>query len=282
MTEPGLFAEQWPQPGSLRNVPTTRLPWRFDTAAALAEVSALPEALWRTHFNEGRHDGGWQALALRYAPAAAMDVVPLEAPPSAYVDAPALDQTPTLRAMLQAMALPWKSVRLMRLLPGCEIKEHVDAGLNAARGEARLHVPLQTGERVFFHVDGERVPLREGECWYIDVSRPHRVRNRGSLARIHLVADAAVDARLAEAFAQGDRGDPLPGASDPWDDFLRFRDFVGTEADCAARLSAIADPAEFIDASVRLGAAAGFHFDPSDVESAMKAGRRAWTEQWVL
>lgn len=261
---------------------TARLPWRFDAAAALAEAQALPDSLWRTHFNEGRHDGGWQALALRHAPGAPMDVVPIEVAPSGYADAPALAQCPELRAMLETMALPWKSVRLMRLLPGCEIREHSDAGVCAAQGEARLHVPLQTGEQVFFHVDGERIPLRAGECWYVDVSRPHRVRNRGSLARVHLVADALVDMRLFEAFRASDGGEPLPEAADPWQQFLRFRDAVCTDAERSTQLSAITDMAEFVKESVRMGQDAGFHFEASDVESATKAGRRAWVEQWLL
>lgn len=273
---------QQPRGLMVQGMQTARLPWRFDAAAALAEANALPASLWRTHFNEGRHDGGWQALALRHAPAAPMDVVPIDVAVSDYTNAPALDQCPTLRAMLETMALPWKSVRLMQLLPGCEIKEHTDAGVCAAQGEARLHIPLQTGEQVFFHVDGERVPLRAGECWYVDVSRPHRVRNRGDQARVHLVADTLVDMRLFEAFRASDGGDPLPDASDPWSQFIRFRDFVCADAEHSARLSAITDTTEFLNESVRMGKDAGFQFDASDVESAMKSGRRAWVEQWIL
>lgn len=282
MTHPGLSAQAPCEGLRVQGMPSARLPWRFDAASALAEAKALPVSLWRTHFNEGRHDGGWQALALRHAPAAPMDVVPIDVPPSGFVDAPALEQCPSLRAMLEAMALPWKSVRLMQLLPGCEIMEHTDAGVSAAQGEVRLHVPLQTGEHVYFHVDGERIPLRAGECWYLDVSRPHRVRNRGGQTRIHLVADAWVDERLLEAFRASDAGDPLPDATDPWSQFLRFRDFVGTDEEYSRRLSAITDKAEFVQTSVQLGHGAGFQFEASDVESAMKAGRRSWMEQWVL
>lgn len=271
-----------PQGLMVQGMRTARLPWRFDTAAALAEVNALPASLWRTHFNEGRHDGGWQALALRSAPEAPIDIVPIDVAASGYANTPALEQCPTLCAMLDTMALPWKSVRLMQLLPGCEIKEHTDAGVCAARGEARLHVPLQTGEQVFFHVDGERIPLRAGECWYVDVSLPHRVRNRGSQPRVHLVADTSVDMRLFEAFRASDGGDPLPDPSDPWSQFIRFRDFVGADAEHSARLSAITNTTEFVQESVRMGLDAGFQFDASDVESAMKAGRRAWVEQWIL
>lgn len=276
------LAELPPQGLWVQGAQTARLPWRFDTTAALAEVNALPASLWRTHFNEGRHDGGWQALALRSAPEAPIDVVPVDVAASCYADTPALDQCPTLRAMLDTMALPWKSVRLMQLLPGCEIKEHTDADLCVGRGEARLHVPLQTGERVFFHVDGERIPLRAGECWYVDVSRPHRVRNRGTLSRVHLVADTSVDMRLVDALRASDCGDPLPDADDPWRQFIQFRDLVGTNADYAERLSTITSMADFVRESVHMGQAAGFQFDASDVESAMKAGRRAWIEQWVL
>ena len=276
------LADLQPHGLMVQGMRTARLPWRFDAAAALAEVNALPATLWRTHFNEGRHDGGWQALALRSAPEAPIDVVPIDVPASGYADTPALEQCPSLRAMLETMALPWKSVRLMQLLPGCEIKEHIDAGVCAARGEARLHVPLQTGEQVFFHIDGERIPLRAGECWYVDVSLPHRVRNRGSQNRVHLVADASVDMRLFEAFRASDGGEPLSDPSDPWSQFIRFRDFVGADAERSTRLSAITNSAAFVQESVRMGQDAGFQFDASDVESAMKAGRRAWVEQWIL
>lgn len=278
------FAATPPAAGLMvHGVPThLRLPWRFDPATARAEALALPSSLWHTHFNQGRHDGGWQALALRHAPAAPFDVFPIDVASSDYVDTPALDQCPALRAVLQTMGLPWKSVRLMQLQPGCEIKEHTDAGVCAARGEARLHVPLQTGEQVFFHVDGQRLPLRAGECWYVDVSRPHRVRNRGDQTRMHLVADAPVDMRLLEAMRAGDAGEPLPEAGDPWQAFLRFRELVGCDARQADQLYDITDPGAFMEASVRMGEAAGFHFEASDVESAMKAGRRAWVEQWML
>lgn len=261
---------------------TARLPWRFDTTAALQEAQALPESLWRNHFNQGYHDGGWQALALRFAPEAPIDVVPIDVPVSAYVDSPALQECPALRTMLGAMALPWKSVRLMRLLPSSEIKEHTDAGVCAANGEVRLHVPLQTGDQVFFHVDGDRIPLRAGECWYVDVSRPHRVRNRGPQARIHLVADAIVDMRLYEAFCASNAGESLPEGQDPWQHFLRFKTFVEADAELTQQLYGIVKMDEFVSESLRIGRAAGFYFEASDVESAIKAGRRSWVEQWIM
>ena len=35
--------------------------------------------------------------------------------------------------------------------------------------------------------------MREGECWYLRLSEPHRVINDGDTDRVHLVIDAIVD-----------------------------------------------------------------------------------------
>ncbi|QIL72979.1 aspartyl/asparaginyl beta-hydroxylase domain-containing protein [Diaphorobacter sp. HDW4B] len=259
-----------------------RLPWRFDAAAALDEARQLPADLWRTHFNQGRHDGGWQALALTVAPNAPIDVMPMDAAPQSYVAADALGQCPAIQSILRTMALPFQSVRLMRLLPGSEIMEHTDAGVCAANGEARLHIPLQTDEQVFFHIAGERLPMRAGECWYTDVSLPHRVRNRSEQARIHLVMDALVDEQLAQAFVAGDGGQPMDASRDPWTEFQRFRAAVFDNTVWAESLMECTDLASLQLRSLDLGKTHGFAFETSDVESAMRAGRNAWTQQWVL
>lgn len=271
-----------PQGVCVQGMKTARLPWRFDVVKALAEAQALPTHWWRAHFNQSKHDGGWHALALRQAEAAPLDVVPVEVGPAGYVASPALALCPAIAEILGTMALSFKSVRLMALDPGSEILEHADAGVCASRGEARLHVPLQTDESVFFHVDGERVPLRAGECWYVDVSLPHRVRNRGAQRRIHLVADAQVDMRLYDAFCRADAGDPMDAASDPWQSFLAFRQRVFAIPQWAELLASSPDAPALVDRALRLGQDHGYFFEASDVESAFKAGRRAWVEQWIL
>ncbi|QIL80123.1 aspartyl/asparaginyl beta-hydroxylase domain-containing protein [Diaphorobacter sp. HDW4A] len=266
----------------VQGVRTMRLPWRFEVADALAEARRLPADLWRTHFNQGRHDGGWQALALRQVPNAPLDVMPVDADPQQHVDCDALKQCAAIAEILKSLPLPFKSVRLMQLLPGSEIMEHTDAGASAAYGEARLHIPLHTDEQVFFHIGGQRVPMRAGECWYTDVSLPHRVRNRSGQARIHLVMDALVDKSLATAFAQGDGGEPMDSADDPWTAFQRFRSSVFQRREWAELLAACTDLRELQQCSLRLGAEYGFAFEASDVESALRAGRQAWTRQWMI
>ena len=269
----------------VQGVRTMRLPWRVDAAnisAAVDQAQQLPQHLWRTHFNNGRHDGGWQALALRAVPQAALDIMPMDVDAQQFADCEALQACPAIHAILRDLDLPFKSVRLMQLLPGSEILEHTDAGLCAANGDARLHIPLQSDEQVYFHIAGERLPMHVGECWYTDVSLPHRVRNRSGQARIHLVMDVSVDQRMAYAFKSGDAGDISADDKDPWSAFERFREAVFSNAALADELVECGDLKSLCARSVELGSEMDLRFDASDVESAMKAGRKAWTQQWTL
>ena len=84
----------------------------------------------------------------------------------------------------------------MRLQAGAEILPHRDRGLAAEFGEARLHVPVYSPAGVGFFVDGARVPMLEGELWYINADREHWVTNRSTEHRIHLVIDCVVNEGL--------------------------------------------------------------------------------------
>jgi hypothetical protein len=68
------------------------------------------------------------------------------------------------------------------------IKEHRDHDLAAEHGAARLHIPIVTNPAVDFVLNGRRVVMAAGECWYLRLSDPHSVDNGGA-DRIHLVID---------------------------------------------------------------------------------------------
>ena len=70
-------------------------------------------------------------------------------------------------------------------------------GLCTDFGAGRLHIPIKSSSQVDFRVNGTPVTMAPGECWYLRLSDPHSVSNRGSSDRIHLVIDAKVDAWLA-------------------------------------------------------------------------------------
>ncbi|PIW60188.1 aspartyl/asparaginyl beta-hydroxylase domain-containing protein [Shewanella sp. CG12_big_fil_rev_8_21_14_0_65_47_15] len=170
------------------------------------ELTALLRQNWLSHVNhrdyrEG-HRGGWDVLALRCAAEYQVAHPILQAfsitEISQWQDLPCLESSPALLSVIQSLACPVKSVRLMRLHSGAEIKPHRDIGLCLAQGEARLHLPLQTNDALNFYVDGKRVPMRAGELWYINADQVHWVENKGQEARINLVIDCEVNTWLRE------------------------------------------------------------------------------------
>ena len=86
----------------------------------------------------------------------------------------------------------------MRLTPGSVIKEHSDYDLSIEDGNARLHIPITTSPKVEFSLNSRRIILNEGECWYLRLSDPHTVANRGDEDRVHMVIDATVNPWLAQ------------------------------------------------------------------------------------
>jgi len=111
---------------------------------------------------------------------------------------------------MAAIRCPLQAVRLMRLAPGSVIKEHRDSDLAFEEGFVRLHVPVATSDQVDFFLNGSRVAMAAGSCWYLRLSDPHRVVNGGLSARVHLVIDGVVNDWIAETFeaalAAGTRG----------------------------------------------------------------------------
>jgi hypothetical protein len=49
-------------------------------------------------------------------------------------------------------------------------------------------------------LEGEQLPLKAGECWYMNFSATHSIINSGSTARIHLVIDGIRNSWTDELF----------------------------------------------------------------------------------
>ena len=94
------------------------------------------------------------------------------------------------------------AVRLLKLSPGSRIKEHTDYDLDLQQGKVRLHIPVTTNPDVEFYLNGKQVVMNAGECWYLRLSDPPRVTNRGQTDRVHMVIDASVDSWLQHLFSQ--------------------------------------------------------------------------------
>ena len=255
--------------------PSARLPLRFALAPLLAEVSQFADASWVAHFNAGYHDGGWQGVALRAAGGDAAMLYPDPARRDLTRDTGFLARCPGIAAALTRLQCPLRAVRVLRLASGSVIREHSDDDLRLEDGEARLHIPLATNPGVEFYVDGQRVIMEPGECWYLNLSLPHRVQNRGAQQRIHLVVDCRVNDWLRAQIAMSEPVVRIAPAPSGQEQFADFRELVFAEPALQEQLRAVVDPAEFVAKARGLGAAKGFSFTGEDVRAAMARGRHA-------
>ncbi|GGF26816.1 hypothetical protein GCM10011611_36050 [Aliidongia dinghuensis] len=267
-----------------------RLPLTFDAPRLLADLARISRDDWHAHFNADYHDGGWTGLALRAVAGSAVALYPEPRPEAAYADTPLLAALPEFGQALARFHCPLHAVRLLRLAAGSRIREHRDYGLGFDQGLVRLHVPLVTGPDVEFYLDGERVAMGAGECWYLDLSRPHRVQNNGTIDRIHLVLDCEVDDWLvshfpSEAEGAAQRLSPAmvaAAAQSSQRQFEAFRDLVLRDAALLAPLRREEEPTRFSELVVETGRQLGFRFTRDDVASALQAARRAWLERTLV
>jgi hypothetical protein len=183
-----------------------QLPFRFDAAAMQSDLRRIEDEAWVRHFVTQNYEGDWTVLPLRAPSTATHPVQMIYSDPACteYADTALLAACPSIAAALTAFDCPLESVRLMRLGAGSIIKTHSDHDLDVEHGRVRLHIPIETNPDVDFRLNDERVALGEGECWYLRLSDPHSVANRGLRDRIHLVVDAIVSPWLHEQLELAD------------------------------------------------------------------------------
>src|SRR5690606_29490188 len=150
------------------------------------------------HFVTQNYQGNWSVIPLTARQGVTNPILMAAAIPgdSDFVPTPFLDSCPYIQHVLQTFKTDKLSVRLMKLTSGSEIKEHQDYDLDEA--EVRIHIPVFTNEQVSFFVNGIDIKMKEGECWYLRLSDPHRVLNQGKTDRIHLVMDLKLNDWLRE------------------------------------------------------------------------------------
>jgi hypothetical protein len=192
-----------------------RLRLSFDPGLLARDLDRLSGDTWTRHYVRQNYDGDWSVIPLRAPVGETHPVRMINADPAArsYVDTPFLAGCDYFRQVLDGFRCTLRSVRLMRLGPGACIKEHTDHELSFEDGTVRVHIPVVTHDAVEFYLNKTRVVLEAGSAWYLRLSDPHSVVNRGSLARVHMVVDAEVnpwiEALLESAAAQPG---PLPAA----------------------------------------------------------------------
>jgi hypothetical protein len=122
-----------------------------------------------------------------------------------WVDTPALESCPSYRAVLDSLQCRKTNVRLMRLEPNGKVDVHTDPQLNLDfRNQVRLHVPIFVTPEVEFVLNDRPIPLKPGELWYMRLSDPHHVLNRGTTERIQLSVDVVVNDWVEELIVSGE------------------------------------------------------------------------------
>jgi len=122
-----------------------------------------------------------------------------------WVETPLLKRCAYINEVLNTLLCRKTNVRLLRLEPGGELKEHCDPQLNLDfRKQIRLHVPVVTSPHVDFILNGKVVPLLPGELWYLRLSDPHSVCNNGQSERIQLSIDVVVNEWIEKMIVDGD------------------------------------------------------------------------------
>lgn len=186
-----------------------KLPFTFDVGKIQADLQRLGF----------RHFHYYDPVPLR-SPAHMVDTtLPLPPPAEDYADGswtdwlptPALQQSPYLTEMVKFFQQHTRVtlVRILRLAPGAEVQEHTDPtlGLHIERSVIRLTIPVQVHQDVTFYLNGTPVPMAPGECWYLNLTDPHRITNNSPEERINITIDMApnewIRTVIAEAVNQG-------------------------------------------------------------------------------
>lgn len=167
------------------------LPFSFDSDKMKAEVNVLSQRKFQYY----------DAIPLR-APAHEVDrSLPFPPPSEDYadgswtewMDTSYLSECPYIASIIDSFAQHTKVnlVRLLRLTPGAVVKEHTDPtlGLHVEKSMIRLTIPILLNDKVSFILNGKQVPMQAGECWYLDLTKPHQVINNGVEERINLTID---------------------------------------------------------------------------------------------
>ncbi len=266
-----------------------KLPLTFDPQGLKADLNQISADEWVRHFNDQYYEGEWSGVALRAVEGASRQLYSDPGKDEAFTDTPVLARCPSLQRALAALECPVKSARLLKLGAGARIIEHRDYNLSLDDGEVRLHVAITTNPLVDFYLNGERVVMNPGECWYINANLPHKVENRSDSDRVHLVIDCKVDDWLRSLAASASEQIEAPRASLASDKdrpsspaaLDRFCNSVFEDVSLQERLRQVIDRELFIELVVQFGEDRGFSFNAQDVDEAIRANRRAWFERWV-
>lgn len=182
------------------NPSSCQLPISFSIKKLQNDLLICETNLWTPHFNANRYEGNWTSVSLRSQSGLENDIFSF--PDKEYENTPLLDSCSYFKEIMDWFECEKEAVRLLRLGPNSEIKEHVDNDTSYEDGFFRIHVPIITNSEVYFYVNHQKVPMKMGECWYANFQLPHSVLNKSPEPRIHLTLDCIRNEWSDELFSK--------------------------------------------------------------------------------
>ena len=110
-----------------------------------------------------------------------------------------------IREIISRLPCQFERIRFMKLAAGKSLRKHndnIDQDIESKK-IVRIHIPIRTNSEVVFTMyandedeRGERLYLKAGRFYYLDVTKPHSVSNNSSEDRYHLVVDCYMNEEL--------------------------------------------------------------------------------------
>ena len=110
-----------------------------------------------------------------------------------------------IREIISRLPCQFERIRFMKLAAGKSLRKHndnIDQDIESKK-IVRIHIPIRTNSEVVFTMyandedeRGERLYLKVGRFYYLDVTKPHSVSNNSSEDRYHLVVDCYMNEEL--------------------------------------------------------------------------------------
>lgn len=170
-----------------------KLPFEFDASKLRSELSQFSEDAYYDIYNPSvTLKTLWSKIFIK--------VVSQPLTPAVFGPNEALLQCPHMLSIYETFNCAVETFRIHALDAGARIKPHRDSGFSFEKGKVRLHVPIQTNDKVDILLENKRVTMYEGECWYCNFDLLHEVHNRGDRPRVHLIIDCIVNDWLTGVF----------------------------------------------------------------------------------
>lgn len=100
-----------------------------------------------------------------------------------------LKQCPYLQEVLNTFQSNILTYRTQNLKPGGKIAPHCDRDKGLNSNIVRLNIPVSTNEDILTFYNGERIPMKNGECWLPNVIKEHYMENNSNQTRWFLMVD---------------------------------------------------------------------------------------------